>query len=90
MNKTEMIEHMAKHADLSKAAAARALEAFMGGVKNHLKRGGSVQLIGFGTFKTGRRAARTGRNPSTGQPIKIKACKVPKFTPAKRLKEMLN
>ena len=83
MNKTELIEHIAKHADISKAAATRALEATIGAVKTTLKKGGSVSLVGFGTFAVTKRAARVGRNPRTGDAIKIKAAKVPKFRPGK-------
>ena len=89
MNKSELIEHIAKQADISKAAATRALEAMIGGVKTTLKRGGSVSLVGFGTFTVTKRAARSGRNPRTGAAIKIKAAKVPKFRPGKALKEAL-
>ena len=90
MNKTELIEHMAKDADLSKAAAARALDAMIDGVRKTLKKGGTVSLVGFGTFAVGKRAARTGRNPQTGATIKIKAAKVPKFRAGKGLKDALN
>ena len=89
MNKSELIEHIAKQADISKAAATRALEAVIGGVKMTLKRGGSVSLVGFGTFTVTKRAARSGRNPRTGAPIKIKAAKVPKFRPGKGLKDAM-
>ena len=90
MNKTELIEHIAKHADLSKAAAGRALEAAMGAITTTLRKGGAVTLVGFGTFAVGKRAARTGRNPRTGAAVKIKAAKVPKFRPGKALKDALN
>ena len=90
MNKTELIEHIALHADISKAAAARALEATIGAVKTTLKSGGSVSLVGFGTFAVGKRAARVGRNPRTGTALKISAAKVPKFRPGKALKDALN
>jgi DNA-binding protein HU-beta len=90
MNKTELVEHMAKQADVSKAAAGRALEALMGAVKATLKKGGTVSLVGFGTFAVGKRAARVGRNPRTGAALKIKAAKVPKFRPGKGLKDALN
>ena len=73
-----------------KAAATRALESTIGAVKITLKKGGSVSLVGFGTFAVGKRAARTGRNPRTGAAIKIKAAKVPKFRPGKALKDALN
>lgn len=90
VNKTELIEHIAKHADLSKAAAGRALEATVGAVRVTLKKGGTVSLVGFGTFAVGKRAARTGRNPRTGAAIKIKKANVPKFRPSKGLKDALN
>ena len=90
MNKTELIEHIAKQADISKAAATRALEAMIGGVQSPLKKNNSVALVGFGTFSVSKRAARAGRNPRTGATIKIKAAKVPKFRPGKALKDALN
>ena len=90
MNKTEFIEHIALNADISKAAAARALEATINAVKTTLNAGGSVSLVGFGTFAVGKRAPRLGRNPRTGVAIKIKAAKVPKFRPGKALKDALN
>ena len=90
MNKSEMIEHIAKQADISKAAAARALEALIGGIKGALKKNNSVTITGFGTFAVSKRAARTGRNPRTGAAIKIKSAKVPKFRPGKALKDQLN
>ena len=90
MNKTELIDHIAKQSDISKAAAGRALDAMMGAVRTTLKRGGAVTLVGFGTFTVGKRLARTGRNPRTGEPIKIKSAKVPKFRPGKGLKDSLN
>jgi DNA-binding protein HU-beta len=89
MNKAELIEHMAKQADISKAAAGRALEAFIGGVKSNLKKNKSVSLVGFGSFSVAKRAARTGRNPKTGEAIKIKAAKVPRFRPGKALKDAI-
>lgn len=90
MNKTDMIEHMAKQADISKAAAGRALEAFMMVVRTNLKKGASVTLVGFGTFAVTKRAARSGRNPRTGETIKIKSAKLPKFRPGKAFKDALN
>lgn len=90
MNKSELIEHIARQADISKAAATRALEAMIGGVKQTLKKNNSVSLVGFGTFSVGKRAARSGRNPRTGATIKIKAAKVPKFRPGKALRDALN
>jgi DNA-binding protein HU-beta len=89
MNKSELIEHIAKQADISKAAATRALDAVVGGVRTTLKKSGSVTIVGFGTFAVTKRAARTGRNPRTGAAIKIKAAKVPKFKPGKALKDAL-
>lgn len=90
MNKSELIDHIAINADISKAAAARALEATITAVQKTLKKGDPVQIIGFGSFSVSKRAARTGRNPRTGEEIKIKAAKVPKFTPGKALKGALN
>ena len=89
MNKTELIEHIAKNADISKAAATRALESTIGAIRTTLKKGNSVSLVGFGTFAVGKRAARTGRNPRTGDTIKIKASKVPAFKAGKALKDAL-
>ena len=89
MNKSELIDHIARQAEISKAAAGRALDAVIGGVKTTLKKGGSVSIVGFGTFAVTKRAARTGRNPRTGAAIKIKAAKVPKFRPGKALRDAL-
>ena len=75
---------------LADRAATRALESMIGAIKTTLKKGGSVSLVGFGTFAVGKRAARSGRNPRTGAQIKIKAAKVPKFRPGKALKDALN
>ena len=90
MNKTDLIDHIADSADLSKAAATRAIDAMIAAVKTTLKKNGTVTLVGFGTFSVGKRAARTGRNPRTGDAIKIKAAKVPKFKPGKALKDAVN
>jgi len=90
VNKSELIDQIAKSADISKAAADRALDAMIGSVKSSLKKGGSVTLVGFGTFHVGKRAARSGRNPRTGAAIKIKVAKVPKFRAGKALKDALN
>ncbi len=90
VNKMELIEHIASQADISKAAASRALEAVIGGVKTSLKKNNTVSLVGFGTFSVGKRAARSGRNPRTGAAIKIKAAKIPKFRAGKALKDALN
>ena len=90
MNKTELIDHIATQADISKAAAGRSLDAMIGAIRSTLKKGGTVTLVGFGTFSVGKRAARTGRNPRTGAAIKIKASKLPKFRPGKGLKDAIN
>lgn len=90
MNKTELIDHIAKQAEISKAAAGRALDAVVGAVKTTLKKGGTVTLVGFGTFAVGKRAARTGRNPRTGATIKIPAAKTAKFTAGAALKKSIN
>ena len=90
MNKTELIEHIAKNADLSKAAAGRALEAAMGAITTTLRKGGAVTLVGFGSFAVGKRAARTGRNPRTGAPVAVSAKSVPYFKPGKEMRERLN
>jgi DNA-binding protein HU-beta len=90
VNKADLIEHIAKEADISKAAATRALEAVIDGIKTTLKKNGSVSIVGFGTFAVSKRQARTGRNPRTGAAIKIKSAKVPKFRPGKGLKDALN
>ena len=90
MNKTELIEHIATSADISKASATRALDAVIDAVTTTLKNDDSVTLVGFGTFLVGKRAARTGRNPQTGDTINIEAAKVPKFKPGKALKDAVN
>ena len=90
MNKTELTDPIPNTADIAKAAATRALQATTGAVKTTLRKGGTVSLVGFGTFAVGKRAARSGRNPRTGATIKIKAAKVPKFRPGKALKDALN
>ena len=88
MTKAELIDKMAADAKISKIAAAKALDAFMDGVTKALKKKeGKVTLVGFGTFAKAHRKARTGRNPQTGKPIKIKACNVVKFRPGKKLRE---
>jgi DNA-binding protein HU-beta len=90
MNKSELIELIAIEADLSKAAAGRALDALIDGVKEQLRRGNDVALLGFGTFAASKRPARMGRNPRTGEPLKIKATKVVKFRSGAALKEAVN
>jgi DNA-binding protein HU-beta len=90
VNKSELIDQIAKSADISKAAAGRALDATVGAIRTSLKKGGMVTLVGFGTFYVGKRAARGGRNPRTGATIKIKAARVPKFRAGKALKDAVN
>ena len=90
MNKAEIIDNIARSADISKAAAGRALDSTVAAIKTTLKKGGMITLVGFGTFYVGKRAARTGRNPRTGAAIKIKAAKVPKFRAGKALKDAVN
>ena len=90
MNKTELVEHIAVQADISKAAATRALDSAIAAIQATLRKGDSVSLVGFGSFVVTKRPARKGRNPRTGEEIKIKAAKVPKFRPGKALKDALN
>lgn len=87
MNKSELIDAVATSADLSKASAGRALDAMLGTITKALKKGDEVTLVGFGTFTVRKRAARTGRNPQTGETLKIKAAKVPAFKAGKALKD---
>ena len=87
MTKIELVDKMAKEAKVSKAAAAKALDSFVDGVKKALKKGDKVVLIGFGTFSVSQRKARKGRNPQTGKEIKIPARKAPKFSAGKALKD---
>jgi DNA-binding protein HU-beta len=90
VNKSELIDAIAKHADISKAAAGRALDATVNSIRGSLKKGDSVTLVGFGSFYVGKRAARQGRNPQTGAAIKIKAARVPKFRAGKAFKDSVN
>jgi len=90
VNKSELVDAIAKSADISKAAAGRALDGVVEAIKKSLKKGDLVSLVGFGSFYVGKRAARTGRNPRTGAAIKIKAAKVPKFRAGKGLKDAVN
>lgn len=90
MNKVELVEVMADKAGISKKDAEGALKAFISAVEGELKKGGKVQLVGFGTFEVSKRAARKGRNPQTGEEMKIKASKSPKFKPGKAFKDALN
>ena len=90
MNKTELVEVVAKSAGISKVASEKAVDGTLNAIKAALKKGQSVTLANFGTFKVGKRAARLGRNPQTGAEIRIKAARVPKFSAGKALKDELN
>ncbi|ADE13974.1 histone family protein DNA-binding protein [Nitrosococcus halophilus Nc 4] len=90
MNKSELIESVAESGDLTKAAAARAVDSVIEAVTDALRRGDQVTIVGFGTFSVRDRAARTGRNPQTGEEIKIKASKIPSFKAGKALKDAVN
>ncbi|MBD9435677.1 HU family DNA-binding protein [Pseudoxanthomonas sp. PXM03] len=90
MNKTELIDAVADEAEVSKAEAGRAVDAVISSITKALKKGDTVTLVGFGTFQVRKRAARTGRNPKTGDTIKIKASKNPAFKAGKALKDAVN
>ena len=90
MTKAELVDFVAEKADLTKADAARALDAVVAGVTKGLKKEGKVTLVGFGTFTAKKRAARTGRNPQTGAEVKIAARVVPGFKAGSKLKDALN
>ncbi|MCK4839863.1 MAG: HU family DNA-binding protein [Desulfobulbaceae bacterium] len=90
MNKAELIDAVAESADLSKASASRAVDAFVAAVTGALQKGDQVAMVGFGTFSVKARAARTGRNPRTGEPIQIKASNNPGFKAGKALKDAVN
>lgn len=90
MNKSELIDAIALSADLSKAAAGRALDAALESIAESLREGSQINLVGFGTFQVKDRAARAGRNPQTGETIQIKASRVPGFKPGKSLKDAVN
>ena len=90
MNKTELVAAIAEQAGVSKKDAEKTLKAFTDVVADELKKGGKVQLVGFGTFEVSEGGAREGRNPQTGKAMKIKASKAPKFKAGKALKDMLN
>lgn len=87
MNKSELVDAIASSADISKAAAGRALDAAVDAVRAALQKDDTVTLVGFGTFYVGERAARNGRNPRTGKSIRIKAARIPKFRAGKGLKD---
>ena len=90
MNKAELIDQVAIAADISKAVAARALDAVLDGIAVSLKDSEQVVLVGFGTFVVKARAARVGRNPRTGEPINISAARIPTFRPGKALRDNIN
>lgn len=90
MNKTELVAAMADKAGVSKKDAEASLKAFTEVVSEELKKGEKIQLVGFGTFEVSERSARTGRNPRTGEEMKIKASKAPKFKAGKALKDAVN
>ncbi|WP_017446184.1 HU family DNA-binding protein [Gayadomonas joobiniege] len=90
MNKSQLTDKIATEADISKASAGRALDAFIETVTGALAEGDQVALIGFGTFSVRDRAARTGRNPQSGETIEIPAAKIPAFKPGKALKDAVN
>ena len=90
MNKTDLIDAVAGEAEDTKAEAARAVDAVIDSITKALKKGDTVTLVGFGTFQVRKRAARTGRNPKTGETIKIKASKNPSFKAGKPLKDAVN
>jgi len=90
VNKSELINRIADEADLSLAQAGRALEAATHHITSELAGGGSVSLVGFGTFQVKARAARTGRNPQTGEALELSATKAPSFKAGKALKEAVN
>ena len=90
MQKSDLVVKIAEEAGISKAAADRALYSLLGNLSKALKKGDRVSLVGFGTFSVSKRSARMGRNPQTGEAIKIKAAKVPKFSAGKTLKDAVN
>ena len=90
MNKTELVAAITEQAELSKKDSEKALKAFIDVVSDELKKGEKIQLVGFGTFEVIERAAREGRNPLTGEKMKIKASKAPKFKAGKALKDAVN
>ena len=90
MNKAELVEVVSRSAGITKSASEKALDGALDAIKGALKKGHSVTLVGFGTFRVGRREARVGRNPRTGEEIRIRAAKVPKFSAGKALKDAVN
>ena len=90
MNKADLIDQIAQAAEISKSAAERSVDALFNAVKSSLRKGEEVTLVGFGTFYAGKRQARTGRNPRTGEALDIKAARLPKFRAGKALKDAIN
>lgn len=90
MNRAELVEILAAKNDLSKAAANAVLDTLIEAVQTAVKKGDAVQLVGFGTFKSSKRAARTGKNPATGAALKIPASTVPKFVPGAKFKAVVD
>jgi DNA-binding protein HU-beta len=90
MNKAQLVEHLASQVNITKADCERVIDLTIESIKKAVKKGDDVTLVGFGTFTRSKRKARTGRNPQTGESIKVPACTVPKFRPGKAFKEFLN
>jgi DNA-binding protein HU-beta len=90
MNKSQLIERVADRADISKREAGEAIEAVLHTIEESLSRGGEISITGFGKFHVADRSARQGRNPQTGQPIEIKAARVPRFSAGANLKQAVN
>ncbi len=90
MNKAQLVEHLATEVSITKADCERVIDATIETIKKSVKKGDDVTLVGFGTFTRSKRKARTGRNPQTGEAIKVPACTVPKFRAGKAFKEFLN
>ena len=90
MNKSELVDHIAKEIELTKVQAAKIVDTFTNAIVDTLKKGDEVRLIGFGTFSVAERKAREGKNPQTGEKIKIAAKRVPKFKPGKDFAEQVN
>jgi DNA-binding protein HU-beta len=90
MNKDDLIKAVAEHAQITKTNAAQAIDGIFESITNSLKKGEAVTLVGFGSFKVSKRAARQGRNPRTGEPLSIPAATVPSFTAGKGLKDAIN
>ncbi len=90
MNKAQLVEHLASEMELTKADCERVIDSAVETIKKAVKKGEDVTLVGFGTFTRSKRKARMGRNPQTGEPLKVPASTVPKFRPGKAFKESLN